>query len=1034
MMLLAIFASAVPALLTAQTREITGRVTQAGSGAPITEATVGLLGAQIGVRTNERGEYRLKIPTAGATVLVRAIGFKRMSAQVGASQATADFALDKDVLQLEGVTVTGQATTVDRRNASTAIASVSAEELMTAPAKSLEGNLAGKIVGATISENSGVPGGGMQIQIRGATSILGQGDPLYVVDGIIVSNASIPGGLASISRSSGSTSSTQDQVVNRLADFNANDIENIEVLKSAAATAIYGSRATNGVVVITTKKGRAGATRFNVTQRVGTQRATRLLGSRQFTSYAQVQPYLGGSAQADSVAKANCVTTCPFYDYGSQFYNNTSPSYETILSSSGGSGNTRFFGSLNDRQNKGIEFNTGSRRTSGRINLDQTIGEKLTVSLGVDFTHNLTADGLGNNDNAGTSPLYTYAYAPAIYDLQQIDPVTGRLVRMFMNGGGSATANPFDVIANITNTEDTWRQSGNVRAGYALYTGARNNIQLSYIGGVDRYQLEGKQYSPNYMQYEPGDGFLGTSQILTADSRFINQSFNAVWTMTPGIRFLNSAQTSVGGTIETQLLNQYQIRMRGLTPTKVTASGGTDIATANTIQEFRDQSKYLNEQVIALDEKLALSFGVRADRGSANGDRSKFYAFPKFSASYRFVEPLSRLTSAIDEFKVRASFGQSGNRPTYGVRDVTIAGGSAIGGSGTLTASSVLGNPDIKPEVMNEQEYGIDAALFHGRVSMEMSHYERVIKDLLVTFPLPQSSGLSSQTINGGQMSTRGFEAGLNLVPLSTKNTEWTVRTTYQHNVQVVDALSVPAFNPTGANAGSSFGSAYGHNRIAVGTRPTLIWGNVPFSCVNTTNASGQLVAGTGTDGLPCHRIYPGDAAVAGSVVRDSIIADANPIGQMSFLNSLRYKAFSITALVDWRIAGYTSDMTKNLYDEGGNSRDFDAASPVSTQTLGQFRYGSFSAGNISPYIDLGSFVKLREVNVAFQAPEAWAARARAREMRVSFQARNLLMKSNYWSFDPEFNNFGNTNFNRFIDLAPYPSNRQFFLSIDLGY
>src|SRR5215468_8186965 len=137
----------------------------------------------------------------------------------------------------------------------------------------------------------------MQIQIRGATSILGQGDPLYVVDGVIVSNQSVQGGLSSISRSSGTTQSSQDQTVNRLADINPNDIENIEVLKSAAATAIYGSRATNGVVVITTKRGKAGSARYRVTQRMGTQEATRLLGSRHFASYADVKPYLGTSAQ-----------------------------------------------------------------------------------------------------------------------------------------------------------------------------------------------------------------------------------------------------------------------------------------------------------------------------------------------------------------------------------------------------------------------------------------------------------------------------------------------------------------------------------------------------------------------------------------------------------------------------------------------------------------------------------------------------------------------------------------------------------------
>jgi TonB-linked SusC/RagA family outer membrane protein len=1016
-------------VLAAQTREITGKVTQSASSAPITEATVGLLGSPIGVRTNERGEYRLKVPTGGATVLVRAIGFKRATAQVGASQTTADFALDKDVLQLEGVTVTGQATTVDRRNASTAIASVTADELMTAPAKSVEGNLAGKVVGATIFENSGVPGGGMQIQIRGATSILGQGDPLYVIDGIIISNASIPGGLASISRSSGTTSSTQDQTVNRLADINPNDIENIEVLKSAAATAIYGSRATNGVVVITTKKGKMGTTRYNLTQRVGSQQATRLLGSRTFDSYAEVKPWLGTSPQADSVAKANCNPVCPKYDWQGELYANNTPSYETIFNTSGGAGNTRFYGSLNDRQNPGVQINSGARRTSGRLNLDQTVGEKLTISGGVDVTHNFVQNGVGNNDNSGISPMYAFGYEPAIYDLQTIDPTTGRYVRMFMNGGGNAASNPFEVLRAITNNEDTWRQTANIRASYALLSAPKHNIQLSYIGGVDRYQLEGTQYAPNYLQFQSADGFLGDSQVLNADSRLINQSFNAVWTYNPGWRFFNSAQTSVGGTIETSYLNQYSVRQRGLTPTKLTADGGSNIATTNTIQEFRDQSRYFNEQVIALDEKLALTFGVRADRGTANGDREKYYAYPKYSASYRFVEPLGRFTSILDEVKLRASYGKSGNRPNYGNRDVTISSGGVIGGQGSLVASTILGNPNIRPEIMNEQEYGLDAAMFNGRVSMEGSFYRRKISDLLVTYPLPQSSGLLTQTINGGVMSTRGFEAGLSLIPISTKNVEWTFRTTYQHNSQMVDELLVPAFAPTG-----NFGTAYGRNRIAVGTRPTYIWGNIPFSCINSTDAAGVVTNKTGADGQACHRIYPGDAAVAGSTVRDSIIADANPVGQTSFLNTLRYKSISVTTLLDWRVGGYTSTMTKNLWDEGGNSRDYDDPSPVPGQSLGDYRYSTFANGNIATYIDNGTFLKLREVNVSFQAPTRWAEALRARDLRISVQGRNLWMKTDYWSFDPEFNNFGNSNFNRFIDLAPYPSNRQFNISFDLGY
>ena len=146
-----------------------------------------------------------------------------------------------------------------------------------------------------------------------------------------------------------------------------------------------------------------------------------------------------------------------------------------MLSSSGGVNNTKYFASINDRQTPGTQQNSGARLTSGRVNLDQTIGDKFTVSGGVDFAHNFTQDGIGNNDNAGISPIYTFGYAPAIYDLQKIDPVTGRLVYMWMNGGGNGTVNPFDLVHSIQNNEDTWRQIGNVRLGYsALLDGAQH--------------------------------------------------------------------------------------------------------------------------------------------------------------------------------------------------------------------------------------------------------------------------------------------------------------------------------------------------------------------------------------------------------------------------------------------------------------------------------------------------------------------------------------------------------------------------------
>jgi len=992
----------LPLRADAQTRDISGKVTQAGSGLPLPDVTVSVVGQQIGTRTNERGEFRLRVPSAEVVLLARQLGFKRQTVRVGPNETAANFVLEKDVLQLEGVTVTGQATTTDRRVAATAVATVSAAELNRVPARSVEGNLAGKVAGARISDNSGAPGGGGQVQIRGATSILGQGDPLYVVDGVIISNAGTSSGASAITRAGGTVGSVQDQVVNRLADLNPNDIENIEVLKSAAASAIYGSRATNGVVVITTKKGSSGQTRWNVTQRAGTQQMMRSLGHRQYATLTDVLPFVGGPV-GEAAARANCTPNCTNYDWQDQLYGRTDPSWETLVSASGGANNTRYFASLSDRQESGIMLNTGARRTGGRINIDQTIGSKLTASMGIDVTRNFFQRGLGNNNNAGVSPTYEFGYTPAVIDLLAKGP-DGRYVRMPFNGGGVSTANPFEVINAVKSDETVFRQAGNLRLGYTALTTARHSVQLSFLGGFDRYQQEGVQYSPNYLQFEPADGFLGTAGQNNVSSLQTNNGLNAVWTWTPATSLITSITTSVGGSYERQAQSVYRIRGRGLLPTRQTAAGAADIATEDTRTQFRDQSYYVNEQLLLLDEKLALNAGFRADRSSANGDREKFYVFPKYSGSYRFTKPF---TDKIDEFKFRGAWGQSGNRPRWADRDILYADGGIIAGQGSLVSAGLLGNTAIKPEVMNELEYGVDASFFGSRVGLEFTKYQRKITDLLLTFPLPPSSGLGNQIINGGQLSVLGTEAVLSLVPLRRGSFEWTSRILFNRNAQYTNNLPVPSFAAPG-----SFGSAYGRNFFVANTRSSLIWGNAPFG--------------------------------ANGVVRDTILFDSNPIHTTTFNNDFAFKRFTFSFLADWRNGGYVSNMTNNLWDEGGNSRDYDAPAPTSilpgsrpcgTETLGECRYSTFNGGDVRPYMQKGTYVKLREVTVNFQAPDTWANKIPgARSLRFNVSGRNLALWTDYWSFDPEFNNFGNTNFNRFIDLAPFPSSRQFFLSVDIGF
>ena len=254
-----------------QVRQITGRVTNSQTEQGLAEATVAVVGTNILAQTGNDGAFTLNAPEGPVGLSVRAIGYRRLLITVPAGQATADAALEPDVFKLEEVVVTGQATGVERRNLANAVATVSSADLGDVPTASVEQQLQGKVAGADIQTNSGAPGGGVQVRLRGITSINAAAEPLYVVDGVIVSDVAIPSNQNAVtSATQGSNRSlTQDAQVNRIADLNPNDIDNIEILKGASASAIYGARASNGVVIITTKRGRARPPQVNVSQRFG---------------------------------------------------------------------------------------------------------------------------------------------------------------------------------------------------------------------------------------------------------------------------------------------------------------------------------------------------------------------------------------------------------------------------------------------------------------------------------------------------------------------------------------------------------------------------------------------------------------------------------------------------------------------------------------------------------------------------------------------------------------------------------------------
>lgn len=988
---------AVPASARAQTRDVTGKVTVAGAGTPLQDAIVGVVGAVGGARTNERGEFRLTVPNGDVTIQVRAIGYKRQTLRLGASQTTAEFALEKDVLQIEGVTITGAATTVEKKNAAVATSTVNAEELARVPAPALESALQGKVVGASINMNNGAPGGGGQVQIRGASSLIGNSQPLFVVDGVIISNAVRSNRMAVVT---GSLNSGEENGTNRLADINPNDIENIEVLKGAAASAIYGSQATNGVVVITTKRGSNGAPRFNFTQRVGTYQAQRLLGSRHFKNLDQILA-LGLPDEANDAAATVCTPNCPYNDYQGELYGQTDPSYETVVSLTGGVNSTRYFFSGLDHQESGVINNTGARRQSLRANLDQALGSRITISLGANLLRSFSQRGISNNDNALSSPIYAFGYTPAVLDLRQRDASGRFILNPFSGSGVLGQSNPFQTMELLLNNEDVYRQIFSSRVNFAALSTGSNNVNFALQAGADRFSNENYLYAPSELQFQragtvQGGQFPGTIIQGNGTNLFSNVTTSGTWNNTT-FSWLN-ATTSGGLQYESRQSNDYNVIGRGLGPAQKDAAGAANTGVSHAQTLILNQAFFAQEDLLLFGERVFLSAAVRGERSSVNADRDKTFYFPRVSGSYRIAAPISGVT----EVKFRAAYGESGNQPNFGERDLTFTNLGLIDGNAGYGIPGTIGNTTVTPERLKEQEYGVDAGFLKDRIRLEATYYNRNIVDLLVRPTLAPSTGVTTTTVNGGEMKATGVELGVTTVPLQTNNFQWTSRATWYQNKAEITSFpeGVKPFRDNTAARG--FGNSYGQLFYTPGHTVSTIWGN-------------GLVDGVQTTQIP--------------------LADANPRYVMSFSNDFNYKRFNVNMLIDYRRGGTLSNMTKNLYDEGGNSWDYDDKSPEAGVPLGQWRYDTWNGGrNTSVYLEDGSYTKIREVNLSYDLPQSWwSVMPGARNGRLSLAARNLFIISGYNGFDPEVNN-GGAYVVRFVDLAPFPPTRSFFFSVDFGF
>jgi len=996
----------------AQDRTISGRVTDRASGQGLPGVTVLAKGTTVGTSTNAEGAFSLGVPASATRLTFSFIGYVAQERAIEGN--TVNVALATDVKQLDEVVVNGLASTVKRSNLANAVATVSAAELYgsTRPV-TVDAALSGKVVGANISANSGAPGGGISVQLRGVSTITGNVQPLYVIDGVYAVSQEVGNGAGSASftgASSGTGTTTQDGGTNRISDLNPADIESIEILKGPSAAAIYGQRANAGVIIIKTKRGTAGQTKVNFSQDLGFQKIRHYIGHSDFT-LAKVQALYPRDPQNPTVPSdleaAFVAANGQTYDYEREVFGNTGFMRNTNVSISGGNERTKFYAAGSNTKETGIVKNTDYQRSSIRLNLDQKIGQRIDLSVNTGYYNSSNRRSFFGNDNNGVSVGYNLLSIPSFVNLHP-DPVTGLYPDSPVTGD-----NPLAIVARAINQETTNRVTSASTAVVRIIDKENSSLRLSAQGGIDFAGTNAQLALPADLQSQISSANPGVARV--AKNQFFNYNLTTFliydWKLGPLALSSQVGATRLGLNRQTQYSQG-----RNLAPGPLQPDRGTVISQATSIQDETDVG-YVGQQELNFKDIVIATGGVRFDKSSRNGDVTKLYAFPKASLAVNFAKLDGFSLNNVNLIKLRAAYGETGNPPFFGGTFSPLGTISTNGRVGLIPGgtppTNVVGNATLGPERATELELGLDLGFFNNRVTLEASVYNKKVINVIYPFVLAPGTGIQSvRAYPVGDLRNRGIELALGLVPVQTENFRWTSSTQFWLNRSLVTRLIVPI-----VNLSPGFGSSFGTNFLAQGESPTQ-WYGTPTTPTTADSPYGLTRYG-----------------------------DAQPTFQMSYLNSFNiFKNFDVSFLLNWKQNSYTSNLTVTNQDGFGTSPDYDnpytytnAAGATVTQPLGLVR-GRGTAGSgfdARYYIQNSGFVRLREVSIYYTVPAAIRTsvfKDVVRNIQIGASGNNLLTWTKYQGYDPEVSNFGATNTQAQVDVVSYPSTRRFWFHINVGF
>lgn len=1018
-------------LVSAQTKKISGTITGASDGLTLPGVSIVVKGTTIGTTTNIDGKYELNAPSDATTLVFSFVGMTTQEIQIQ-GRAIIDIAMEMEAAALDEIVVVGYGTQIKSKVTGN-VAKVGGDEIRNTPVPSVQQALQGKTAGVFVESANGKASGITRMRIRGSSSITATNEPLFIVDGVPLTTEALNQSGASI---------------NPLTSINFNDIESIDVLKDASSTAIYGSRGANGVVLITTKKGKTGDTKLTFNMQYGFSNPSHkrdFMNAEQYISYfreagknadsyedvmygdpagtntywqahveKRLKRYSGWAAKLQTPGDLNSAYL------GSEVNTNwQDQAFQTggimmaDLSASGGTDKLKYFASGSYNKQQSIIVSNGLEKYSGRLNVDNKVNNFIDMG----FTLSLARTNIDqvSADNAFSTPMQLVAMSP-------ITPIRDKQGELY----GTPTTTYYNPLIDVEDAQRTILETRNVTNGYLnfkLIDGLTWRNELGY----DQYNL--KENSRYGKRTDSGQGINGygfsnygqTQNLITKSYLdFVKSLGNYSTSMVLGTEYQKT-------TIDNTWVDGQNFPTDDL---KTLASAGKITGGSQTLTEYSFLSYFARANFDYMSKYLVTIAG-RIDGSSRFGENNRYGFFPALSAGWVLTKEDFLINNDFISFmKLRTSYGLTGNAGIGNFQHLGLFGVQSYNGVPGLQPTQIA-NKNLGWENTRQVDIGLDFGILHNRISGEIDYYVKKTSDLLLDVPVPGTSGFTVQTQNLGGVENKGFEFVINTNNL-TGQLKWNTNFNFSINKNKVTDLGGQTLIDAGSSRfmnvvmkGQPLGVFYGAEYAGVDpANGDALWYK------NTKDASGKV-----TD----HASTTNDFASANFIV----LGQPTPDVTTAITNTFEYKGFELTFTFQGVFGNkihLTGDpyMAANgvWYDNQTSEQLKSWKKPGDITNIPQARlaYDNGDQGRNSRYLSDGSYIKLRSLTAGWELPKKYTSKMKIDRMRIYVQAQNLLTFTKYIGWDPEVSSdFAVNNVTSGVDFYSAPQPRSITFGINIG-